>query len=172
MQLYDEAIATQKKISVPGPVSGLQTVEADHPSVLPAVLEATIVSEDTRQSSLDTRPQCPNFRPRRNKYRLDLRPAIWSLRNRPEEWEFHAGFIVHVPSKHVFYAHGTCTTNGFTDHKIGDLSDHHTRCSCTCANRAPLRDRIRFRFALLDWRHRKEYPDIEKRYHQFMNHFK
>ncbi len=41
---------------------------------------------------------------------LDARATIWSLENRPEEWEanplYWPGYVRHVPSDHIYSQHG------------------------------------------------------------------
>lgn len=51
----------------------------------------------------------PTFKPKFwfRRDRLDARPAAWSLRNRPEEWEsgYEGMVLTHIPSQHRFWAH-------------------------------------------------------------------
>lgn len=49
----------------------------------------------------------PTFEPKWyfEKYRLDARPVMWSLKNRPDDWEYAFGdsrYLKHKPSGHVF----------------------------------------------------------------------
>lgn len=53
--------------------------------------------------------------------RLDIRPVLWSLRNRPEEWEQTEFTLDHVPSKHRFW-----TANGFWFYSLYEANG----CSC------------------------------------------
>lgn len=53
--------------------------------------------------------------------RLDIRPVLWSLRNRPEEWEQLKYRLVHKPSNHQFW-----TANGLFFYSL-----HDANCSCT-----------------------------------------
>lgn len=52
--------------------------------------------------------QLPTFKPRwwYRPHRLDARPVIWSLKNRPEEWEYDSHppyWVQHIPSGHRFW---------------------------------------------------------------------
>lgn len=53
--------------------------------------------------------------------RLDIRPVLWSLRNRPEEWEQSEYRLTHTPSQHTFWI-----GNGFWFYSL-----HDANCSCT-----------------------------------------
>lgn len=68
-------------------------------------------------------PAMPVFKPRwwRSKTRLDIRPVLWSLRNRPEEWRQDEYTIVHMPSRHEFW-----TANGFFAYSLYRSNG----CSC------------------------------------------
>jgi hypothetical protein len=54
--------------------------------------------------------------------RLDARPVAWSLRNRPEDWEWeHEDYTIkHKPSNHVFWI-----ANGW-----GFYALYEANCSC------------------------------------------
>jgi hypothetical protein len=77
----------------------MMTMLAFAPAVIP-----------TTKSDADTTPALPTFKPRwwYEPDRLDARPVIWSLRNRPQEWEaLHRGIFLrvrHKPSGHAFVA--------------------------------------------------------------------
>lgn len=49
---------------------------------------------------------CPQFKPKwwYKPKRLDARPMIWSLRNKPEDWQMHeSGYhLIHMPSQHHY----------------------------------------------------------------------
>lgn len=69
----------------------------------------------------------PTFvrRPWYNPHRVDARPVIWSLRNRPEDWKYtwatHRNLtLTHKPSGHKLWA------SGVMGYKIDSDS-----CSCT-----------------------------------------
>lgn len=70
-------------------------------------------------------PALPTFVPRwwHRRDRLDARPVAWSLRNRPQDWEWRTEdtTIVHKPSKHVFWV-----GNGPMSYRLYDAD-----CSCT-----------------------------------------
>src|SRR5262245_46164259 len=55
--------------------------------------------------------------------RLDARPVVWSLRNRPQDWEWaHREYTIrHKPSDHVFWV-----ANG-----PGFYALYEANCSCT-----------------------------------------
>ena len=52
----------------------------------------------------------PTFtkRPWHSRGRLDIRPVLWSLRNRPQDWRADHYTLTHVPSAHKFWI-----ANGF-----------------------------------------------------------
>lgn len=51
--------------------------------------------------AVPTKPATPVFGPRwHSRSRLDIRPVLWSLRNRPEEWQQGEYTLIHAPSKH------------------------------------------------------------------------
>lgn len=56
--------------------------------------------------------------------RLDIRPVLWSLRNRPEEWQQTEFTLLHKPSRHEFW-----TANGFFFYALYRADG----CSCTRA---------------------------------------
>lgn len=67
--------------------------------------------------------QAPTFGRRWHSWsRIDIRPVLWSLRNRPEEWHQDGYTLVHKPSKHGFW-----TGNGFWFYGLYDSNN----CSCT-----------------------------------------
>lgn len=109
----------------------------------------------------------PLFKPRRNQRRLDLRPVAWSLRNRPDEWEWLGSSnyrIVHKPSAHQFWV-----ANGITFYDL-----YHADCSCTSRvnrrHRKPsIADRLRFHFAFKGWERRADETAAINR--QFAAHF-
>jgi hypothetical protein len=78
---------------------------------------------DTKWNAKDTKSP-PMFGRRWHSFsRLDIRPVLWSLRNRPEEWEQNEFTIVHKPSKHEFWI-----ANGFWFYSL-----YRADCSCTKA---------------------------------------
>lgn len=129
----------------------------DFLAFLTAAGAAAVADADTKPAEL------PTFRPRwwHREDRLDARPVMWSLRNRPEEWEWrHQPYtITHRPSKHTFWV-----GNGWGFYSLYDAD-----CSCT-------RSRGRFqRFqqgafgrAFRQWR-RQQAPIIDQA--QFAAHF-
>ena len=76
------------------------------------------------KADVETQPPLPTFKPRwwYDPNRLDARPVIWSLENRPEEWECHRpGIFLHVrhkPSGHDFVA-DTVDTGLVDDSRCG-----------------------------------------------------
>jgi hypothetical protein len=91
-------------------------------------------------------PTMPVFEPRwwRSKTRLDIRPVLWSLRNRPEEWTQTEYTIMHVPSQHEFW-----TANGFFSYSLYRAGG----CSCTRARGGgfSLLQKFEFSAALSKW---------------------
>lgn len=68
--------------------------------------------------------QSPVFGPRWHSHsRLDIRPVLWSLRNRPEEWSQTEYTLRHDPSGHEFWI-----ANGFWFYGLYGSDDN---CSCT-----------------------------------------
>lgn len=71
---------------------------------LPAAIAAVVRKPDTAEP-----PKLPTFEPRwwHKPGRLDARPVMWSLRNRPDEWEPAdrppVWLLRHKPSGHVFH---------------------------------------------------------------------
>ncbi len=57
------------------------------------------------------KPVMPEFKPKwwYRSDRLDARPTIWSLENRPEEWRvvFQSDSVRHEPSDHYYTTYGT-----------------------------------------------------------------
>lgn len=72
-------------------------------------------------------PKLPSFKPRfwYNPEKLDARPVAWSLRNKPEEWEWrNPGYTIrHKPSGHVFWV-----ANGFGHYYL-----YNANCRCSTA---------------------------------------
>lgn len=58
----------------------------------------------------ETKPALPVFKRRwwHRSDRLDARPVLWSLRNRPEEWRPSYLTVLHVPSGHEFWCTWPC----------------------------------------------------------------
>jgi len=88
----------------------------------------------------------PTFAPRwwYSKRRLDARPVIWALANRPADfrWQTEGLTLVHTPSKHVFWT---------GSHNVG-LYDAECSCS-TETNGRFQRFQVRgFRRAVRAWR--------------------
>lgn len=84
-----------------------------------------------RDTLPDADPAClPVFQPHwwHRQDRLDARPVVWSLYNRPEDWEWKRYYgdvvsdaiLVHKPSKHEFWV-----ATG-----IGFYRLHDANCSC------------------------------------------
>jgi hypothetical protein len=103
-----------------------------------------------------------------HRFKLDIRPVCWSLRNRPEEWErqeVNGNLIMftHKPSSHYFY------TNRFHE---GVRLRQETRCGCTAyANDFTALQRWQFSLAANDWwQLRQQVELIETRKH-FEEHF-
>lgn len=67
------------------------------------------------------KPTMPEFKKKwwHRSDRLDVRPVIWSMENRPEEWERYGSVsaisVQHKPSNHVFNIYGRM----------------HTTCGCS-----------------------------------------
>jgi hypothetical protein len=111
----------------------------------------------------------PTLRPRRNKRRLDLRPAIWSLRNRPEEWKMSLpGYIViHIPSDHRFWI------------SFGSYAMPYLTGECSCEeipsrNAPSFIDRWNFMLAFRAWRKgrlNRESDGMVNINRQFASHF-
>lgn len=114
----------------------------------PSVTELSSVTSVTEQLSA-----LPTFKARwwHRADRLDARPVIWSLRNRPEEWTWvlfadgtNSGRrIVHVPSAHQFWV----ATRGF--YRL-----ERANCGCNDAGgRFQLFQQGAFHRAFIRWRH-------------------
>ncbi len=71
----------------------------------------------------DAQTAIPTFSSRRwhSRSRLDIRPVLWSLRNRPQDWQQDEFALLHKPSKHEFW-----TANGFWFYAL-----YRAHCSCT-----------------------------------------
>lgn len=133
-------------------------------------------------------PRLPTFKPRwwYSDQRFDARPVVWSLRNRPEEWEavdssFSSGpgwspvtgrypdGLRHKPSGHIF--------RYFGDHAQRLVSavspSDGTVCSCLnqASDRKPqLGQRVRLWSAMWDWVEWKNpRPTVDHRH--FASHF-
>lgn len=109
----------------------------------------------------------PQFKPRRNQSRLDFRPVIWSLRNRPDEWEWGHGHycIVHKPSRHEIWV-----SSGLEYYNLYNAGG----CSCTrlsTRTKPSWWDRRRFHSAFKAWRRSHGQTDSAAINRQFAAHF-
>src|SRR5258708_16177680 len=88
-------------------------IEAFAPLALSAIGAAKIEpkheSEVVAKAEIEATPRLPTFEPRwwYRADRLDARPVIWSLKNRPEEWTVNYGgrphyYLKHHPTNHTF----------------------------------------------------------------------
>jgi hypothetical protein len=135
------------------------------------------------KEALVEQPTMPTFSPWRGKT-LDVRPAIWSLRNRPEEWAYSErgtdvhgkGYITerhieHTKSRHHF-------SLGFGPFGWAGLI---ARCSCSERNHRKVSfwQRMQFRSAYKHWLHTYHHPRIQAEAHtsqaevsaRFRSHF-
>lgn len=117
-----------------------------------------------------TPPAMPEWQSLRysKKQRLDIRPVLWSLRNKPQDWEWQRGrdTIGHIPSGHSFWVYSM------------DYHLHNsTQCSCTQARegRFSFIQRRQFGRAFASWRRwqKKQFatPRIEAINKEFRQHF-
>lgn len=68
------------------------------------------------EAMIHSKPVLPVFKPRFwwSPDRLDVRPVLWSMRNKPEDWavqrlprpRFDGGWMLHTPSQHSFQVGG------------------------------------------------------------------
>ena len=111
------------------------------------------------------KPDLPTFEPRwwYRGDRLDARPVAWSLRNRPDDWQWHHQpyTIEHKPSRHVFWV-----GNGWGFYRL-----YEANCSCTSRSRRGHFQRFQqgvFGRAYRHWR-RHQAPPVDPQ--QFASHF-
>lgn len=129
-------------------------------------MHATIGKAELQSSTVQITPELPTFKPRwwyRND-RLDARPVIWSLKNRPEEWEpadrRPHWMLKHKPSGHVFrIAFGPARLVAPTD------------CGClqNSVGRFQRFQSWRLKWAAAEWISKNETPPVD--HEQFANHF-
>lgn len=128
-----------------------------------AITTAFVALLAAAQSPPAEQPSVPVF-PKRwwhSRKRLDIRPVLWSLRNRPGEWSVGEYRLLHVPSKHEFWI-----ANGRGSYRL-----YHADCSCSSANRRfSFLQQFLFHSAFRDWQRltRLDQDDINK---QFASHF-
>lgn len=113
--------------------------------------------------SVPEKPELPTFKRRWwfKRDRLDARPVIWSLYNRPDDWEQTSQYrLTHKPSRHVFWV-----GNGY-----GFYGLYEANCSClSTSNRGrfqPFQQRA-FHRAFLTWRT----PQLRENADHFAAHF-
>lgn len=129
---------------------------------LPAAV-AAVLSTTTEKAEP---PALPTFKPRwwHNRNRLDARPVMWSLRNRPDDWEWRnePHTLRHKPSKHIFWV-----ANGPGFYHLYETDG----CSClSSSNRGKFQrfQQIKFWHAFRCWR-RHQPPPVDQQ--QFAAHF-
>jgi hypothetical protein len=93
------------------------------------------------------KPLLPTFKPRWwfKVDRLDARPVVWSLRNRPQEWSRKGKryTLTHMPSQHTFWI-----GNG-----VGSYGLYDADCGCSTIERKFQRfQQITFHRAYRSWR--------------------
>jgi hypothetical protein len=115
------------------------------------------------------KPNLPTFtRKWYHRFKLDIRPVCWNLRNRPEEWErqeMNGNLIMftHKPSQHYFY------TNGL--HKDVRLRKE-TRCGCTAyADDFTALQRLQFSLAADAWWRLRQQAELNQTRKHFEEHF-
>jgi hypothetical protein len=115
------------------------------------------------------KPKPPTFtRKWYHRFKLDIRPVCWSLRNRPEEWERQVVnrnliMFTHTPSSHYFYTDGSHT---------GVRLRQETRCGCTAyANDFTAVQRLQFCLAADDWWRQRRQAELNKTRKHFEEHF-
>ncbi len=102
--------------------------------------------------------------PWHSRNRLDIRPVLWSLRNRPQEWRRGNYTLDHIPSGHRFWI-----ANGFFHYSLYEANG----CSCRRENHDghfSLIQKIEFGAAYKAWRKSRE-PDRAQINAQFASHF-
>ena len=95
---------------------------------IPAIAVANALSVAEQQE-----PGLPIFKRRRwfKDNRLDARPVAWSLRNRPEDWEYPADSrrrLIHKPSKHEFWV-SKWNVDGYGFYRL-------LEANCSCMSRS------------------------------------
>lgn len=97
------------------------------------MIEGQAALEAVEKTEAEEKPALPVFTPRwwHKPNRLDARPVIWSLRNRPQDWKitdrtarpdslrWRPTSMIHTPSNHMFW----------TWH-LGTPRLYDARCSC------------------------------------------
>lgn len=115
--------------------------------------------------------QTPDFTSKRrwhSRDRLDIRPVLWSLRNRPEDWKADGHYTLdHKPSHHEFWI-----ANGFFFYSLYRTDD----CSChlTREGSFSLIQKVQFGRACAAWRRwnrTNENSALAEVNRQFANHF-
>lgn len=128
---------------------------------------------------VETKPALPVFKRRWwfRDDRLDARPVIWSLENRPEEWEVDRRSrpltITHLPSKHEFWV----GMGGYHLWRAPNLDG--TSCGClglthSGETRFQRFQQVAFRRAYrnwLAWNRERRAPEVSARNNQFASHF-
>lgn len=102
--------------------------------------------------------------------RLDIRPVLWSLKNRPEEWVEDRFTITHKPSKHEFW-----TGNGYFFYGLYSTGERHCSCQAVEGGRFSLIQKAQFAWALMRWRWtygaNLARAELGRTNEQFANHF-
>ena len=108
-------------------------------------------------------------RPWHSRNHLDIRPVLWSLRNRPQDWNIGSGHytIDHTPSQHEFWI-----ANGFFFYGLYNANG----CSCNHGGEGSfsLIQKFQFGSALRAWRRSQQSAVQERRDQvnaQFSSHF-
>lgn len=118
------------------------------------------------QKSAQQIAEIPRFGRRWHSWsRLDIRPVLWSLRNRPGEWEQGEYTLTHRPSKHEFW-----TANGFLFYSLYRTEG----CSCQSVRygKFSLIQKFQFSMARIGWRWRNpQSPRMAEINAQFAEHF-
>lgn len=124
--------------------------------LLPMAITATKTTEA---------PRLPTFASRWwfKSNRLDARPVAWSLRTRPQDWEWeHEDYTIrHKPSQHIFWI-----ANGLGYYRLYDAN-----CSCTSRSdngRFQHFQQMVFHRAFKCWR-QQQHPAVDTQH--FASHF-
>lgn len=133
---------------------------------------------EPQATAVESTHALPTFEPRwwHSANKLDARPMIWSLYNRPQDWEFIPvgyPFFRHKPSGHSFYASRMDSPSPIAKYRLANSE------GCSCAMTTKRYQRFQSWFVGRAYHHwRKTYwnpthvhPAQEKVRNQFAAHF-